>query len=277
MTAGDREMGRVRSRLRGPSDGNPFVDVTLDVDFSLRQPRQSRRPASTTATASIASASCRMRKANGRYRTRSNVAALERQDRRVSLRRRRPPAITARSGCATGSTSPMPTATPYFPFGTTCYAWTHQPLDMQRQTLADAADLRLQQAAHGRLSQALHLQRERAASRRLRAQRRTARSTSTGRTSSRSGISRRRSPRCATWASRPTSSSSTPTTAGAIATMSRRAGRPLRALSRRAARRLSQRLVVARQRIRLPARREADRADGIASSTSSRRTTRLGI
>ena len=24
---------------------------------------------------------------------------------------------------------------PYFPFGTTCYAWTHQPLDMQRQTL----------------------------------------------------------------------------------------------------------------------------------------------
>lgn len=25
--------------------------------------------------------------------------------------------------------------TPYFPFGTTCYAWMHQPLDMQRQTL----------------------------------------------------------------------------------------------------------------------------------------------
>ena len=24
---------------------------------------------------------------------------------------------------------------PYFPFGTTCYAWTHQPLDMQRRTL----------------------------------------------------------------------------------------------------------------------------------------------
>lgn len=25
--------------------------------------------------------------------------------------------------------------TPYYPFGTTCYAWTHQPLDMQEQTL----------------------------------------------------------------------------------------------------------------------------------------------
>lgn len=25
--------------------------------------------------------------------------------------------------------------TPYFPFGTTCYAWTHQPLSMQEQTL----------------------------------------------------------------------------------------------------------------------------------------------
>ena len=28
---------------------------------------------------------------------------------------------------------------PYFPFGTTCYAWTHQPLDMQRQTLGNDA------------------------------------------------------------------------------------------------------------------------------------------
>lgn len=25
--------------------------------------------------------------------------------------------------------------TPYYPFGTTCYAWTHQPLDMQEETL----------------------------------------------------------------------------------------------------------------------------------------------
>ena len=41
--------------------------------------------------------------------------------------------------------------------------------------------------------------------------------------------------------------------------------------------RLSQRLVVARQRIRLPARHQADRALGPLSSTSSRRTTPTGI
>jgi len=29
--------------------------------------------------------------------------------------------------------------TPYFPFGTTCYAWTHQPLEMQEQTLTTLA------------------------------------------------------------------------------------------------------------------------------------------
>lgn len=29
--------------------------------------------------------------------------------------------------------------TPYFPFGTTCYAWTHQPLSMQNQTLEKPA------------------------------------------------------------------------------------------------------------------------------------------
>src|SRR6185437_15270670 len=32
--------------------------------------------------------------------------------------------------------------TPYFPFGTTCYAWTHQPLAMQAQTLRTLAKTR---------------------------------------------------------------------------------------------------------------------------------------
>lgn len=32
--------------------------------------------------------------------------------------------------------------TPYLPFGTTCYAWTHQPLDMQDQTLRTLAGMR---------------------------------------------------------------------------------------------------------------------------------------
>ena len=100
------------------------------------------------------------------YRTRSNVAALN--------------GLTGEFRCgppSAGNHGPVRVrnrhhfayadGAPYFPFGTTCYAWTHQPLDMQRQTLDTMRASGLQQTAHGGLSQALHLQRERAASRHL--------------------------------------------------------------------------------------------------------------
>ena len=35
MAADGREMGTVRGRAFGAQDGNPFVDVTFDVDFAL--------------------------------------------------------------------------------------------------------------------------------------------------------------------------------------------------------------------------------------------------
>ncbi len=38
---------------------------------------------------------------------------------------------------------------PYFPFGTTCYAWTHQPLDMQEQTLVTLAKTRFNKIRMG--------------------------------------------------------------------------------------------------------------------------------
>ena len=58
--------GLFEAAFRGPKDGNPFVDVTLDVDFALDNRRFPRR-ASMTATASTASASCRTRRANGSF------------------------------------------------------------------------------------------------------------------------------------------------------------------------------------------------------------------
>ena len=84
---------------------------------------------------------------------------------------------------------------PYFPFGTTCYAWTHQPLDMQRQTLADDADLRLQQAAHGGVSRSTTSSTRTSRFTTSTSAATTANSISTGRTSSRSVTSRPRSPR----------------------------------------------------------------------------------
>ena len=39
--------------------------------------------------------------------------------------------------------------TPYFPFGTTCYAWTHQPLAMQAETLTTLAAARFNKLRMG--------------------------------------------------------------------------------------------------------------------------------
>jgi hypothetical protein len=39
--------------------------------------------------------------------------------------------------------------TPYFPFGTTCYAWTHQSVEMQRQTLQTLAKTRFNKIRMG--------------------------------------------------------------------------------------------------------------------------------
>ena len=83
---------------------------------------------------------------------------------------------------------------------------------------ATRSGLALQQAAHVRLPQALHLQRGRAGAPRLRPAAPMAASTSTASSPASSGSWRHASASSRTWASRPTSSSSTPTTPGATRT-----------------------------------------------------------
>jgi len=45
----------------------------------------------------------------------------------------------ARSGYMTRSTLAYDDGTPYYPFGTTCYAWVHQTPELQERTLATLA------------------------------------------------------------------------------------------------------------------------------------------
>ena len=127
------------------------------------------------------------------FATRSKTAALDGKIGAFQVRPRRRRAITARSGRATASTSPMPTARRIFSFGTTCYAWTHQPLEMQAADAGDAEEDALQQDPHGRVPEGLSLQRQRAAAPGLPSTAPTARTTSTDQTRSLSGISRSRS------------------------------------------------------------------------------------
>ena len=62
--------------------------------------------------------------------------------------------------------------TAYLPFGTTSYAWTHQPLEVAGRNAEDAVDRAFQQDPHGGVPQGLPVQRQRAAFRYLRARRR---------------------------------------------------------------------------------------------------------
>ena len=51
--------------------------------------------------------------------------------------------------------------TPYYPFGTTCYASIHQGDALEEQTLETLNEAAFQQAAYVRVSQALPLQSQR--------------------------------------------------------------------------------------------------------------------
>ncbi len=66
MAAEVEKWGLFEAAFPGPKDGNPFADVTLDVDFG-RENRRVAAPASMTATVSTAFASCRTRRGSGRF------------------------------------------------------------------------------------------------------------------------------------------------------------------------------------------------------------------
>lgn len=117
----------------GPADGNPFVEVEFGATFSLGH-RQVRVPGFYDGEGCYRVRFMPDTPGEWTLSTHANVAALD-----------------GRSGgfrCVgprAGMHGPVRTrhrfhfahadGTPYFPFGTTCYAWTHQPLAMQAQTL----------------------------------------------------------------------------------------------------------------------------------------------
>jgi hypothetical protein len=121
----------------GPSDGTPFVDVKLEVEFF----RDNRRVAAPGFYDGKGVYRVRfMPDAEGEwtYRTKSSAKAL---DGLSGAFRCGPPSPGNHGPVRTRNRHHFAYAdgTPFFPFGTTCYAWTHQSLDMQRQTLETLA------------------------------------------------------------------------------------------------------------------------------------------
>jgi hypothetical protein len=118
--------------LSGPADGNPFAEVTLAAEFSL-----DRRTVKVTG----------FYDGDGRYRIRFMPGTPGLWSYRTASNRRE---LNGAAGSfeATAAVSHGPVrvgnvhhfahadGTPYFPFGTTCYAWIHQSEELQRETLA---------------------------------------------------------------------------------------------------------------------------------------------
>jgi hypothetical protein len=119
--------------LDGPRDGNPFVDVHLSAEF--------RREHRTVEVDGFYDG-------DGRYRVRFSPDADGPWSYVTHSNR---PALDGKSGgftcLAPSSANHGPVlvrntfhfgyadGTPYVPFGTTCYAWTHQPEELQQQTV----------------------------------------------------------------------------------------------------------------------------------------------
>lgn len=125
--------GVFEASFQGPSDGNPYLDVAFDAIFTYKS-REVRVPGFYDGKGVYRVRFMPDIEGEWSFRTSSKTGALD-----------------GKTG-ALVATAPSPgnhgpvrvrnkfhfayaDETPFFSFGTTCYAWTHQPLEMQQQTL----------------------------------------------------------------------------------------------------------------------------------------------
>ena len=136
------QWGVFELELNGPADGNPFVDVALTAEFV---PQGQAKPHATQVTGFYDGEGVyRIRfmpdkTGSWEYVTSSNRKQLDGQRgsftvAEPSKRNHGPVRVhdTYHFAYADG--------TPFFPFGTTCYAWIHQKDEVQKETLATLAE-----------------------------------------------------------------------------------------------------------------------------------------
>ena len=137
MTTTVAQWEMFEASFTGPSAGNPFVDVQLEAVFQQHE-RRVRVPGFYDGEGTYKVRFMPDNPGDWRFVTASNVAALDGQGGAfvvtAPLAGRHGPVRVANTFHFAHADG-----TPYVPFGTTCYAWTHQPLDMQAQTLETLA------------------------------------------------------------------------------------------------------------------------------------------
>ncbi len=123
--------------LPGPAVGNPFVDVTLTAQFTCG-PDTLTVPGFYDGAGTYRIRFSPPQPGAWAYKTSSNAPQLDAQSGSVTA--------TKPTGSNHGPVRVYKTfhfayadGTPYYQVGTTCYAWTHQPEDLQEQTLKTLA------------------------------------------------------------------------------------------------------------------------------------------
>jgi hypothetical protein len=120
--------------FEGPSGGNPFLEVSLEATFSQGS-RRVRVPAFYDGDGIYRVRFMPDNEGEWTFRTSSKTAALDGKEggfTAIAPRKGNHGPVSVRNKFHFAYAD----GTPYFAFGTTCYAWTHQPLAMQEETLA---------------------------------------------------------------------------------------------------------------------------------------------
>lgn len=133
--------------LDGPSDGNPFIEVTLEAQFR-QNGREIRVPGFYDGEGTYRLRFMPDNEGYWTYVTRSNAAALDGQAGSFTVTPARP-GIHGPVRVVNRHHFAYADGTPYLPFGTTCYAWTHQPLGEQDKTLATLRQTRFNKLRMG--------------------------------------------------------------------------------------------------------------------------------
>lgn len=131
----------------GPAEGNPYLDIEIEAFFHHKS-RTVRVPGFYDGEGVYRLRFMPDQPGEWSFETRSNAAALDGKSGAFTATPPRPD-MHGPVRVANQFHFAYDDGTPYFPFGTTCYAWTHQPLAMQDETLATLAKTRFNKIRMG--------------------------------------------------------------------------------------------------------------------------------
>ncbi|MDD7972818.1 DUF5060 domain-containing protein [Roseinatronobacter alkalisoli] len=144
---GIEKWGVYEVALSGPSDGNPYLDVELEAQFSFKE-RIVRVPGFYDGNGTYKIRFMPDTEGTWSYETASPVSALDGKSGTFTV-----------TAAGKGNHGPVRVrnkfhfayadGTPFLSFGTTCYAWTHQPLNLQEQTLKTLSQTRFNKIRMG--------------------------------------------------------------------------------------------------------------------------------